>query len=263
MHNSLEEYGWYRELSNPTRRIVSESIHEIDNDFGSIEELESGLYRYHNGLHTRMVCEDVAVLKDALGLTNNEFEIAISAASTHDKIKTFDRSLGVDEVESSEWLASRLANIPSISRVGIESGRLAIIGTTPRFHGGTIIQKAMEQDYPNKRAELIAHTVAGADVGRLFTPEGPLLAHRLFEEQQVSSDKEVSLQNLTNFQDSQIEFLVNYKYPSRDIETAMATHKTQVIRYLGKISTMLQQGLIYDWDQLILLDKQFKEFQGK
>lgn len=257
MHNSLEEYGWYRELSNPTRRIISESIHEIDNDYGAIEELESGLYRYHNGLHTRMVCEDVAVLKDALGLTNNEFEIAICAASTHDKIKTFDRSIGVDESESSEWLVNRLANIPSISRIGIESGRLAIIGTIPRFHGGTIVQKAVEQDYPNKRAELIAHAVAGADVGRLFTPEGPLLSHRLFEEQQISSGKEVTLDNLTSFQDSQIEFLINYKYPNRDIETAMATHKPQVIRYLGKISTMLQQGLIDNWNHLIKLDTEF------
>ena len=101
MHNSLEEYGWYRELSSPTRRIVSESIHEIDNDYGFSEEKESGIYRYHNGLHTRMVCEDVAVLKDALGLTNNEFEIAICAASNHDKVKTFDRSIGADETESS------------------------------------------------------------------------------------------------------------------------------------------------------------------
>ena len=120
------------------------------------------------------------------------------------------------------------------------------------------MQKAVEQSYPTKRAELIAHAVAGADVGRLFTHLGPWLSHQLFREMQAANgNTENPIEGLVPFQNSQIEFLLNYKYPERDIENALATHKVPVIKYLGNLSRMLEGGAIESWEELLALDEQF------
>lgn len=258
MHESLEEYTWFQELDAPGRRLISRAMHVIDSDYGATQDTVVPPYYYHNGIHTRMACEDLAVLRDTLGFTNPEFMVAASAMAAHDVVKTFDRETGLDEEESADWLDAELCEVPGITRVQLTMGYLAVIGTTPRFSEGTIVQKAVEQAYPTKRAELIAHAVAGADVGRLFTPEGPLLAHRLYQEMQAVAGRGAdSIESLVPFQDSQIEFLVNYRYPRRDIEATLATHKAPVIRYLGKLSRMLEQGTIETWEQLVGLDKLF------
>lgn len=205
-----------------------------------------------------MACEDFAVLRDTLGLTQAEFMLGVSAMAAHDVVKTFDRASGVDETESANWLESELRSLPGMSQIAIATGRLAVIGTTPRFQDGTIVQKAVEQTYPTKRAELIAHAVAGADVGRLFTPLGPWLSHQLYREMQAASgNTDESIEGLVPFQNSQIEFLLNYRYPDRDIENALATHKVQVIKYLGNLSRMLEEGNIESWNELLALDEQF------
>ncbi len=258
MRQILEEHPWYHELAGDGRLIVSRALHEIDTNYGAMEESAISPYYYHNGVHTRMACEDFSVLRDTLGLTRAEFLLGVSAMAAHDVVKTFDRAPGVDEAESADWLESELRALPGISQVAIATGRLAVIGTTPRFQDGTIVQKAVEQTYPTKRAELIAHAVASADVGRLFTPLGPWLSHQLFREMQAANDNTDNLiEGLVPFQNSQIEFLLNYRYPERDIENALATHKVPVIKYLGNLSRILEGGAIESWDELLALDEAF------
>lgn len=260
MERVLEEHSWYSELPREGRLVVSRALHQVDTRYGVNEEEVVPPYYYHNGTHTRMACEDLAILKDTLGLTESEFMLGVAAMASHDVVKTFGRDVGVDEAESADWLESELSTIAGISKLAIVTGRLAVIGTTPRFHEGTIIQKAVEQVYPTKRAELIAHAVAGADVGRLFTLQGPSLSHQLYREMRaVDGDQTFPIEELVPFQDSQIEFLLSYKYPNRDIENSLAIHKAPVIRYLGKLSRMLEQGAIEDWQQLLDLDERFAE----
>lgn len=260
MNQLLEEHPWYHDLAGEGRLVVSRALHEIDYSYGSTAETAISPYNYHNGVHTRLACEDFSILRDTLGFTEAEFVLGITAMSAHDIVKTFDRPAGVDEDESANWWETQLRALPGVSQIAIKTGRLAIIGTTPRFDNGTIVQKAMEQTYPTKRAELIAHAVAGADVGRLFTPQGPWLSHQLYKEMQAASGNLSELmEGLIAFQNSQIEFLLNYSYPDRDIENALATHKVPVIKYLGNLSHMLEQGVIENWEQLLDLDSQFIE----
>lgn len=259
MENSMEERAWYQDLPGGARRVAARALCQIDEAYGlgsGTEFIEP--YFYHNGSHTRMACDDLAVVKDALGLTRDEFAAAEMAMASHDIYKTFDRTAGLDEVESAEWLEQQMHELQCISSAMMKAAKLAVIGTTPRFSEGSIVQKAVEQRYPTKRAEQIAHAVAGADVGRLFTPEGPLLAHRLYQEMQAAKGARAeSLEELVPFQDSQIEFLVNYSYPSRDIENALATHKSAVIRHLGVLSRRLEQGSIESWRELEAVDRDF------
>lgn len=263
MYQSLEEYGWYQNVDNPGRQIISRAIQKVDNSYGGINTDPIYPYYYHNGIHTRMALEDLAVLRDVLGLTDHEFVIAQTAMASHDIIKTFNRPSGLDEQESAIWYEKEMKKVPYLSRAAIEIGKLAILGTTPRFSNGTIIQKAVEQDYPNKRSKLVSYSVAGADVGRLFTKDGPYLAHMLYKENNASSGKEPeSLVDLKEFQESQIEFLLNYKYPNREIELAMATHKSKIIRYLGQLSSKLERGDIATWKNLMDEDDNFvKSFE--
>lgn len=258
MHQVLEEHPWYHSLAGEGRLLVSRALHEIDRHYGATAEAAVSPYYYHNGIHTRMACEDFSLLRDTLGLTQAEFMLGVSAMAAHDVVKTFDRASGVDEAESADWLESELRALPGMSQIAITTGRLAVLGTTPRFEGGTIVQKAVEQTYPTKRAQLIAHAVAGADVGRLFTPSGPWLSHQLYKEMQaVNGNTDELIEDLLPFQNSQIEFLLGYQYPDRDIETTLATHKVPVIRYLGNLSRMLEAGAIESWEELLALDEQF------
>lgn len=258
MQEILEESTWYNGLANEGRRVVSRAFHYIDGNYGTGQSTVVSPYYYHNGLHTRLACEDFAVLRDTLGLTPAEFLLGVTAMAAHDVIKTFGRESGQDEAESADWLESQLETLPGASQLAITTGRLAVIGTTPRFQNGTIVQRAVEQVYPTKRAELIAHGVAGADVGRLFTPQGPWLSHLLYQEMQAANDgSKTAIDELLPFQNSQIEFLVNYAYPSRDIENSLATHKAPVIRYLSELSRMLEAGSIESWDELAALDQAF------
>lgn len=258
MHEILEEYNWYQDLKSPGRLIVARAVHEIDMEYGPDAERVKYPYFAHNGDHTRRALEDFAVLKDVLGMTEAEFMVGACAVAAHDIVKTFDREDGMDEKESAEWLAEELGEVRGLSPQMVAVGELAVIGTTAKSENGVLMQKTFEQEYPSKRAELIAHGVSGADLGRLFTPDGPLIGHYLYQEQQAADGNDpTAIEPLLEAQKEQLEVLLSYYYPNKDIETALATHKSSVIKYVSELIRMLEAGLIEDWEQLMSLDKLF------
>lgn len=210
---------------------------------------------YHNGDHTRMVIDDTLLLSEGLGLTSMETNIAVMAASNHD-IEQDLVELGANESASRRLLEEELSKL-GFSRVAIMAGGLAITGTTPRFEDGTIVQRAVEQCYPTKRAELIAHAVAGADVGRLFGSFGPLLSHKLFLELQTKNQIPVTIQELIKFQNNQIDFLENYQYPTKEIENLLSTNRAGAIKHIIKLIRNLESGQIAKFEEVIQQDLEF------
>ncbi len=213
---------------------------------------------YHNGQHTNMVVRDLIKVGDALGLTPDEINTGICAASFHD-VEQNIKTPGANEVESAKMCVESMTRSSGFSRVMIEMANLAILGTAIRFEEGTIVQHAVEQCYPTKRHELLAHAVAGADVGRLFSGLGPLQAHKLFLELMQKANNHPTLEDLKVFQNSQITFLEGYRYPNRDIETALVTQRPKVIKYLIELSSDMNSGRIETFADVLVLDLQFAE----
>ena len=197
-----------------TQAIALQALDHIDSQYSTSgdprQNAAAELYLpYHNGRHTRFVLQDIRILRNVVGLTPAEYDVAISAGSAHDVVQELDAKAGENEDNSAGWLADKMADQPdAFTKTEIDYAQLAILGTK------TIVdmffelkQRATMQDYPSKRAELIAHVVAAADPGRLYTPDGPLNAHLLFQEQHTGgSGQPPSLDDFYTFQKRQLQF---------------------------------------------------------
>lgn len=213
---------------------------------------------YHNGHHGRAVGE--AALKMCVDMELGDIEnvIAHTAGYAHDLIQGKGR--GKDEAASAAWLERKLRQ-KDISQRHIQMGALAIKGTEPVFQGKKIVgQKATQLRYPDKDSEKVGLSVACGDFGELYTPEGPYLAHQLFREIKGMPDEDViPFEDMTAFQQGQVELLESWRYPLKRANTLLTTHKRQVIRYSHNTLKQLEDGTIETWGDLLQRDKKFIE----
>lgn len=264
--NSVRERGL--DLNINIESLIRNSLDIVDSKYSidgwtfpantSDEVVQTPLF-YHNGDHTRMVVQDTKLLSEGLGLNSSETNIALLAASNHDIEQDFDS--GQNELKSKDKLEKVLKE-NGFSRIAIQTGCLAILGTIPRFENSTIVQKAIEQSYPTKRAELISHIVAGADVGRLFGKVGPLLSHKLFLELQLKNKKHITMQDLVVYQNSQIDFLEKYSYPSKEIENILSIKRSEVIKHIIQLIKEMEAGNITRFNEVIAKDIEFIRIQS-
>ena len=262
----LQEQQRYMSDASPTVQGIAQlALATVDNTYSCSgdprQDAAAELYLpYHNGLHTRNVCSDVRLLRDVVGLTPYEYSVALLAASSHDIFQELDAKNGTNETESSEWLVEKMAAWPNdFTKLQIEAGRLAVLGTRSTYFDYSLKQQATRQDYPTLRAELIAHTVASADLGRLYTVDGPYMSHKLHQEQTTGgSSLKPPIEGVTAFLEAQL-WLFNggYFYPNKDIERVLSVNKRRVQTYNEAILKDLRAGRIENWDQLIDKDKQF------
>lgn len=211
--------------------------------YGAGFDFEAGQARpgkgHHNELHAVSTAEDTDRLTEALELPLLFRVTGHGAGILHDAIYTGNR--GRDEEESAELLRRRWHDAGFSEPYG-RVGALAIIGTTPTIKNGVLVsQKATELEYPSKEAEQVALSAASGDLGRLFTPEGVVLAFQLVRE--LFGDNPTPEQ-LRSFYESQVALVESYRYPLPQAERILATHRSEVIAYTHKVHNQLEQGTI-------------------
>jgi hypothetical protein len=145
-----------------------------------------------------------------------------------------------------------------------EYSRLALLGTFVNKAGHILVQQATQQSYPSKLAERIAHAVAAADLGRMFSPDGPLIGHTYHQEKTTgASGIPPRIETVLAFQESQSLLLHgNYHYPSDELTQAFTTHRDQVCRYNEKLIKDLESERIENWNELLQRDRDFMRSQS-
>lgn len=209
------------------------------------------LWLYHNGHHARSVGRGALRVARAAGLSSDVARIGEIAGYAHDIYQGKGH-----EDQSAEWLEAKLRQ-KGLSKSVARMAGLAIRGTKPLFIDGVIAgQMATRQQYPSYEAEQIALAVASADLGSLYIPEGPLLAHDLYRELHAEQAPAID-ERLLAFQQNQVKMLESYSYPLAQATKVLATHKPQVIKYSHKLLRQLERGDIDSWQQLRTQDEAF------
>lgn len=214
---------------------------------------------YHNGHHARKVGEGALKICTHLGLSPVEQAVAEAAGKAHDIVQLKGR--GTDEKESADWLMERMERSGLFPAGLRQMATLAILGTEPLFKNGAIVgQRAEQQEYPTKNAELVAKSVASADLGVLYTPEGPYLSHQLFREVSgMPPEHTLPFDKLIAFQRGTLKLAEHYTYPLAEAERLLATHRPEVTAFHQELLAKLEAGDITSWPELMRHDQAFIE----
>lgn len=212
---------------------------------------------YHNGYHARTVAEDGIAVGQALGFSAAELIVTDLSGKAHDIVQLKPR--GVMEAESAEWLTDKMrqTGLPAIMA---EAGSLAILGTEPVFEDGKLVgQVAARQEYPSKSAERVGLAVGCGDFGRMLSPIGPLLSHRLYQQIQGCAPDQVPQigESFVRFLTAQTELRENYRFPLPAAEQILGKNRGQVIAYGEEIFRQAQRGDLESWKQLQAQDLAF------
>lgn len=217
---------------------------------------QEGNLAFHGGYYTVAVVRDALKVAGALDLSLPERVTARMAGYAHDIVQLKPR--GVMEQESAKWLteAMRSRDLPGVMA---EAGALAVLGTEPIFEDGVIVgQKATVLDYPSKSAERVAKSVACGDFGDMFGPMGPYLSHKFWQEiKGVEPGEEPPLEGFEDFVRGQVALRQSYRFPLKEANRVLATHRMPVIRYGEQVLRQLERGNITSWRQLEAQDLDF------
>ena len=218
---------------------------------------EDGGLAYHNRHHSEAVQTGAIRMSEALGLTPAETAIGSMAAAAHDIVQR--KSRGVMEQESADWLAAEMQRRGIFPARAVEIGTLAILGTEPTFEDNRLVgQVASQLEYPSRSAEMVAKSVACADLGELHSAQGPLLGHELFKEiNGVAPAGEPPMEKLIGFQRGQVGLVESYQYPLAEGERVFGGLRGKVAAYSAKLLGQLERGEITSWQQLIAQDQAF------
>jgi hypothetical protein len=241
-------------------RIGEQALAIIDLEFGTgYPQWKPGNCElsYHNGRHGRTVGNAALKLASLLGLSKAEQAITRNAGYAHDLIQLKGR--GTDERESAEWLTAQLEKTGLFPEDMRRMGELAIIGTEPLFEDGALVgQRATELEYTSEAEELVVKSVACGDFGILHQPEGPFHAHQYFREiKGMPTEAELPFDELIPFQRNQIGLLERYRYPLKEADSILATHRPQVLAYSHDTLENLENGTIDSWEELLRRDHAF------
>lgn len=211
----------------------------------------------HNGHHARAVGDGSARLNEALGFEKLDVELGRMTGYSHDLVQGKGR--GTDERESAEWAEAELRE-RGLPTVKAKLSALAILGTLPTFdQDGLSGQTVNDMEFDSRFIEQFAKSVASADLGTLFTPVGPLDAHKLYGEiQGVSALEAPNMDDMAEFLRKQVVLVNRYEYPLGALaEKVLASHKLQVVRYVEHVYAQVLRGDIETWDQLMAQDMAF------
>jgi hypothetical protein len=240
--------------------IENEALSTVDQTYGSGYPLwKPGSHElaFHNGHHARTVGEGALKLCSHFDLPSLEQAIAKTAGNAHDIVQRKGR--GIDEAESATWIENRLQNSNLFPPHMQKMATLAIIGTEPFFENGLIVsQKASQLVYPDKASEIVAKSVASADLGELYSPEGPYLSHQLFREiHGMKPGNQIEHEKLIQWQSGNVQMAEQYTYPLEQANAVLATHRDEVIDFHRELLDGLQSGTIEGWQDLLQRDKAF------
>jgi len=252
-----------REQSAKLERVGEDALKTVDRTYGeghpNYRRRGSHELAYHNGHHAREVGNTAFKLCTLLDMDPLVRKTAQAAGYAHDLVQLKGR--GTDERESAEWLEHELSRDDIIHPTLRTMGSFAILGTEPIFAGGKLVgQKATQLHYPSRDAEHMAKSVASADLGELYQPQGPLLGHQLFREiNGMARPEQLDMQKLTAFQRNQIALLETYKYPLPKAERVLTQHKPGVIAYSTDLLRQMEAGTVETWNEVIERDRAFMQ----
>lgn len=217
---------------------------------------------FNNARHNRKVGDNAAYLCSYLGFSKRDQELARTVGYAHDIRQLTGR--GNDEAESAEWIEKQLLQTGVVDSQMAELAGLAIRGTLPLLQNGQVIgQTANLFNFMSRAEELFVKAIASADLGEVYMPTSPYLAHMLYCQQMgCQADEEAPLGQLLNFQDKQIAFLKVYRYPLPEAKRLFATHAREVMEYVQHVSDQLRRGEIETWAQLLEQDISFMNGYG-
>ena len=208
-----------------------------------------GNWAYHNGYHAMAVSRDAQKVGAAVGMTPAELAATDKISLAHDIIQEGPRF--TIELESAAWFADQ-ARRQGLPEAVVTAGNYAIVGTEPEFNKkGVLVGQAVSRlIFPSKSVERIAKSVACGDFGELYAPRGPYLGHKYYQELQgVGPEDEPSLDRLLDYERSQVALREAYRYPLKEANRVLATHKREVMRYGEQVVRQLERGDI-TWAQL-------------
>jgi hypothetical protein len=255
-----------REQSAQLEKAGNDALEVVDRTYGDgyPRNRRHGSHElaYHNGHHAREVGGTAFKLCTLLDMDSLACDTARTAGYAHDLVQLKGR--GTDERESAQWLERELGRREIVNPALRTMGALAIVGTEPLFAGGKLVgQKATELKYPTREAELMAKSVASADLGELYQPQGPLLSHQLFREiNGMAKPDRLDMDKLTGFQRNQVELLERYRYPLPKAQRTLTRRKSQVVAYSTGLLRQLEAGAFETWNEVIERDRAFIR-QGK
>ncbi len=259
MAEQLRDITLTPEQIEKTESIARLALSTVENNYGTgFPHFRGGQHNlpFHAGYHTFGVTRDSVRVGEYLGFTPAELLTTHASAAAHDIIQLKPR--GVMERESAEWFEEQMRR-GGLPRVMAEAGGLAIVGTEPLFKGNVLVgQQATKLRYPSKSAERVAKSVACGDFGDLYSPKGPLLSHKLYQEiKGVKPNEEPPFADLLAYEKGQVALREAYRFPLREGERLLATHRRQVMRYGEQMVRQLERGDITSWQQLEAQDRAF------
>lgn len=248
--------------------LVAKRYSETGNQY---EDRRAELYfPYHNRLHSSTVVSAAEELSELVGLTPSEHNVALCAAAAHDIFHDLGMEYGQNEELSAEWLAERMNRIGGFSKVSIKAGELAILGTKTRLlkRGGgganyQLLQSFNEISYPSKRSALIAEVVASADLSQLLSRNGPLLSHKMYEENTMGASGLTPRINqaLIDFLEIQASLVSSFEFSNNDINHHLSRGRNEVLVYSANLLDDVKSGCVTSWKQVLERDIEFMNKQ--
>lgn len=252
------------ELSHDAALITAEALHTITRNYGDgfTQEGVIATLPYHGLIHTGNAIEDNDILMGAMGLQRAARATGRAAMASHDVIQCDER--GIMEAKSAAWLEAQMRKREIFSDKHIQMGRLAIIGTEPIIEKGIIVGQMVDrQSYDSCEAELVARSIASADFGRIYAPEGPLLSLLWYKETKgLGYADRPPLDGFVDFQAGQIALVANYRYPHELGERIFGRLRREVVAHHESVLRKLVSGTVENWDELVAVHADFMRQHG-
>lgn len=222
---------------------------------------------YNNRLHNEMVGDDAVRVGAKVGFSSSEQDLLRATGRAHDVVQRnliMGRPRGLDEKESAEWMEAEIIKANLFDSAVAKLAGKAILATEPRFdsaghlRGKVVGQKGDVFSYDSKWEEKFVKSVTSADFGNIYTPMGPYFGYLLFAQRQgVEPGKVPSMKDFPNFADKQEEFFSGFKFPLKEAEKVLTSHKRQVIKFSRFVNKEVKKGNLHDWGTVIDLSKRF------
>jgi hypothetical protein len=267
-------YPEYNLTSRQSAAIVvagSVALHEMERRYGSgypeYRPGEEATYALHGSAHGVQVGNDSELMAVRVGLSAPYVRLARATGRAHDAILTdgYGNKLerGEMEAQTAEFFAGLLRDggVPGILA---DTGSLAVLGTRPWFDetGQVTGQAVTHMEFPDRPAELLALSVASADLAGTLSPVGPIIALSWYREdrgyeagQQMPFDAE----DLTQYTEAQVAFVSDHQFPHPAGEKLFAVLRGEVVAYHAGVLAELQAGSITSWAELAARAEAFRE----
>lgn len=248
----------FHDFSPEAHQVIYTTLAEVAYRYGDGKRAGSlASYPYHNLSHAVAVMEGSIKLTTHLGLSRAAVELAAMSGAAHDVIR--ERSAdATPEQASAAWLRDTMKSY-DYGDDDILITTEAIIATTAALDEHGVLVAQIHDIDTRTDAGKVALSVASADMGALYRPDGPRIAHDYFRELQGLSGDEVprTLEGLREYQEGEVVLTRDYRYPLDAAEKIFATRREHTVAHHARVLALLEDGQLTDWHELERLDTSY------